>query len=566
MRTATAGRAGGELPPGEKDLSCRSGIAASPAQVECVAQSGLVLGAAGAGNARRRRSTPGAGAKRRPRAGFPDDGVEAGERRAGEKGGFGFRFGRMTDRAQAGNGAGEATRRRSTTSDSARNHRKRYSDGGAFATGGAANRLACRPHSMSDKLALSDVPLFIVNHAPFYPADRRDQPPASCPNGLRAGRQAPPPAVDCASGGPLPSRLAPLAETARAYARAATSPNTNRAYAADWRHIPPGPGGKTSPPCPRIRKSSASTSPPAPPARPGRSLLGRRHRAAAVGADLEFRPAGEPFDRKDRHIATVLAGIRRTQGRPPEQKEAVLPEDLMAMIATFDLGDLRGLRDRAILLVGFAGGLRRSEIVGLDCRAEDGLGGGWIEFFDDGLLLTVRGKTGWREVEIGRGSSDATCPVVALQDLAEICADFGRAAVPAGRRRQGRRRAADRQARRPARQTNRAGRRRARRPFRGRAGEKILGPFVARRPRLLGRGRRALRAKAARPRLRRNDPALPAPPRPVPGQSDQGGGPVSTEIRPALPPALLGNGTPSKSMSSGGGRSGTESLKPRWSA
>ena len=35
---------------------------------------------------------------------------------------------------------------------------------------------------------------------------------------------------------PLPSRLAPLAETARDYARAATSQNTNRAYAADWRH------------------------------------------------------------------------------------------------------------------------------------------------------------------------------------------------------------------------------------------------------------------------------------------------------------------------------------------
>ena len=106
----------------------------------------------------------------------------------------------------------------------------------------------------------------------------------------------------------------------------------------------------------------------------------------------------------------MLAGIRRTQGRPPEQKEAILPEDLLAMIATLDLGDLRGLRDRAILLIGFAGGLRRSEIVGLDCRREDGLSGGWIEFFDAGLLLTLRGKTGWREVEIGRGSSRRHLP------------------------------------------------------------------------------------------------------------------------------------------------------------
>jgi integrase len=94
----------------------------------------------------------------------------------------------------------------------------------------------------------------------------------------------------------------------------------------------------------------------------------------------------------------------------------VLSEDLLAMIATLDLGDLRSLRDRAILLIGFAGGLRRSEIVGLDCAAEETLdASGWIEILDKGVVVTLRGKTGWREVEIGRGSSDLTCPVVALQ-------------------------------------------------------------------------------------------------------------------------------------------------------
>jgi len=52
------------------------------------------------------------------------------------------------------------------------------------------------------------------------------------------------------------------------------------------------------------------------------------------------------------------------------------------------------LRDRAILLLGFAGGLRRSEIVGLVCSPEDSLeGSGWPEFFDDGVLVTLRGKT-----------------------------------------------------------------------------------------------------------------------------------------------------------------------------
>jgi integrase len=76
-----------------------------------------------------------------------------------------------------------------------------------------------------------------------------------------------------------------------------------------------------------------------------------------------------------------------------------------------------GLRDRVMLLLGFAGGLRRSEIVDLDvARDQTDDGRRWIEFFPDkGVLVTLRGKTGWRDVEIGRGSSDATCPVVALQ-------------------------------------------------------------------------------------------------------------------------------------------------------
>jgi integrase len=230
--------------------------------------------------------------------------------------------------------------------------------------------------------------------------------------------QAPPPAVDRASGeaDPLPARLAPLAETARDYARAATSQNTNRAYSADWRHYSAWARRQNLPalpPDPQVLGLyiAACASGAAGPKACSASTIERRLSALM----WNFAQRGQPMDRKDRHVATVLAGIRRTQGRPPEQKEAILPEDLLAMIATLDLGDLRGLRDRAILLIGFAGGLRRSEIVGLDCRTEDGLSGGWIEFFDDGLLLTLRGKTGWREVEIGRGSSDATCPLAALE-------------------------------------------------------------------------------------------------------------------------------------------------------
>jgi integrase len=88
-----------------------------------------------------------------------------------------------------------------------------------------------------------------------------------------------------------------------------------------------------------------------------------------------------------------MRGIRRRHGRPPDQKEAVLPEDLLAMLAT--LGhDLRDLRDRAILLISFAGGLRRSEITGLDCgpdHTEDGTG--WIEILSEGAVVRTRSRS-----------------------------------------------------------------------------------------------------------------------------------------------------------------------------
>jgi integrase len=215
----------------------------------------------------------------------------------------------------------------------------------------------------------------------------------------------------------LPSRLAPLVETAQAYARAATSQNTNRAYAADWRdylawRVRQGLEGRPLADPETVGLYLAALASGAGP-RPRRVATIERRLSALT---WQFAQRALPFDRRDRHVATVLAGVRRTHGRPPVQKEALLPEHLIAMLAALPPSDLRHIRDRAILLIGFAGGLRRSEIVGLDCEAEDSLeGAGWPEFFKDGLLLTLRGKTGWREVEIGRGSSEATCPVAALQ-------------------------------------------------------------------------------------------------------------------------------------------------------
>jgi integrase len=227
------------------------------------------------------------------------------------------------------------------------------------------------------------------------------------------------PATDSRVGARLPGHLENLAGRARDYVEAASSTNTRRAYASDWRHFASWcrrQGVEMLPPDPQVvgLYITACASGKATGDKKPSSVSTIERRLSSLS--WNFAQRGQPLDRKDRHIATVMAGIRNKHAAPPRQKEAVLPEDLIAMLETLDRGTLRGLRDRAMLLLGFAGGLRRSEIVGLDVgRDQTGDGRGWAEVLDKGILVTLRGKTGWREVEIGRGSSDATCPVVAVQ-------------------------------------------------------------------------------------------------------------------------------------------------------
>jgi integrase len=229
----------------------------------------------------------------------------------------------------------------------------------------------------------------------------------------------PSPALPAVANPRLPAHLDALAGRARDYVEAASSANTRRAYASDWKHFASWcrrQGVETFPPDPQVvgLYITAQASGKATGDKKPNSVSTIERRLSSLMWNYVQR--GLTLNRNDRHIATVMAGIRNTHASPPRQKEAILPEELIAMLETLDRGNLRGLRDRAMLLLGFAGGLRRSEIVGLDVgrdQTEDG--SGWIEILDKGLLVTLRGKTGWREVEIGRGSSDATCPVVALE-------------------------------------------------------------------------------------------------------------------------------------------------------
>ena len=218
-----------------------------------------------------------------------------------------------------------------------------------------------------------------------------------------------------------------LVDTARDYAQAAASANTLRAYGRDWAQFTRWchrRGTDPLPPDPALVGLYLADL--AAPQGHGRPLSVASIERRLSGLVWGYAQRGAPLERKDRHIASVLAGIRRRHARPPQQKEAILAEDLRAMLATLP-HDLRGLRDRAILLIGFAGGLRRSEIVSLDHGRDDTPdSGGWVQRLEDGLLVTLRGKTGWREVEIGRGSADQTCPLRALEQWLHFARiDFG---------------------------------------------------------------------------------------------------------------------------------------------
>lgn len=207
-----------------------------------------------------------------------------------------------------------------------------------------------------------------------------------------------------------------LVETARGYAEQATAENTNKAYKKDWSHFSSWcrrRGADALIPDPQLVglyiAECAAPQDGSPPL--SVSTIERR----LSGVSWNYQQRGQLLDRKDRHIATVLAGIKRQHGKPPVQKEPLSPDELLEMVSLLSFG-LRDMRDRAILLVGYAGGLRRSEIVGLDVNRDDTEDGkGWVEIEDGGAVIIQRTKTGWKEAEIARGSSDQTCPVHALE-------------------------------------------------------------------------------------------------------------------------------------------------------
>ena len=137
------------------------------------------------------------------------------------------------------------------------------------------------------------------------------------------------------------------------------------------------------------------------------STLTRRLAAVSIAHDARDlpNPVRTPLVRATMH------GIRREHGAAQRQAKPLLREDLFVVLAA--MGDrLKDLRDRALLLIGFAGGLRRSELIAINCNE--------LERAQQGLILTIRrSKTDQdgvgRKIGVPCGRT-IHCPVRALEN------------------------------------------------------------------------------------------------------------------------------------------------------
>lgn len=191
-----------------------------------------------------------------------------------------------------------------------------------------------------------------------------------------------------------------LSTTVRNLLSSSIAPNTKRAYAADLasyeasgRQIPSSPQDVAEYLAEKADTYAVATL--------------QRHRAAISKA---HRTVGADDPVKSELVKSTMRGIRRTFGVGQRQAKALLRDDLFAMLDK--LGDRpKDVRDRALLLIGFATAMRRSELAALDVAD--------VEFVAKGMLVTIRRSKTDQEaqgrtiaVPFGRTRH---CPVTALK-------------------------------------------------------------------------------------------------------------------------------------------------------
>lgn len=202
------------------------------------------------------------------------------------------------------------------------------------------------------------------------------------------------------------AHLQDLRDQAEGFAELSTAESTRRAYDADLRHFREW--------C-RAHGVVALPALPATVALYLTELAGRykvatiARRIAAIGQG--HRKAGllSPFTHP--RVVEVWEGIRRTLGVAQGRKDALLTADLRRMLEPLTDTTI-DVRDRALLLLGFAGAFRRSELVSFD--VDD------VRLVDNGLEVTLRRSKTDQEGEgrligVPYGSNPVTCPVRAMR-------------------------------------------------------------------------------------------------------------------------------------------------------
>jgi integrase len=219
--------------------------------------------------------------------------------------------------------------------------------------------------------------------------------------------------VDVPQTKPPTARAAMALAKAQAYQDAADAPATLRAYASDLKNY---------------KVWCASSSLVALPATPqvvgaylaaageGYAMHTRRGRVAALARASGV--AGHPLDTKHPAIRETLRGIGRTHGSRGRRSAALTTAELKKLSRACEPG-VAGDRDRALLLTGFAGALRRSELVALDVER--------LTWSNDGVkLLLEKSKTDkdgeGAEIMIVFGRHEDTCPVRALRGWLDAAA------------------------------------------------------------------------------------------------------------------------------------------------
>lgn len=183
------------------------------------------------------------------------------------------------------------------------------------------------------------------------------------------------------------------------YLQAALAENTRRAYQADLAHFRKW-GGTVPSNSEEVALYLANF---------GGKLAAATLSRRLVSIGKAHTTQGFPNPCASAVVKATLRGIRRMHGSAQKQATPAIKEDLMEMIA--GLTGSKGMRDRALLLIGFAGALRRSELVAL--TLED------LHFHDQGVTVELR-RSKTDQVGIGRKvgipyARGLICPVKALR-------------------------------------------------------------------------------------------------------------------------------------------------------